>query len=128
MLNRDLAPKGKVKNLRQKIEAFAKKHNLVINEQNASKIAWMENHKGRCFCDWQNRECPCDKVMQDLVKFNGRCLCRILFTKEALEKHQAKKPRISHKKTAAEKAADKQKQKKYMNLFNKLFKKKRKKM
>lgn len=123
MPSRDLAPKVKVTGLRKRIEAFAQAHGLFINEKNAWKITWMSNHEGRCYCDWQNRRCPCHMVMQDLHRFNGRCLCRVLWTKEALEKQQKIKRKPSKKKTAADKVADRKKQKQNVELFKKLFQK-----
>lgn len=121
---RNLAPKGKVKNLRSKIEAFAKTHGLVIDKRQTRKLTWMANHKGRCYCDWEHRSCPCNNVMQDLKRFNGRCLCRLLWTKEALEKHMSKpRKRKKKKRTAEEKAADREKQKENERLFKKIFKK-----
>jgi len=66
--------------------------------------------------------------MQDLKTFNGRCLCRLLWIKEALEKHMSKpRKHKKRKRTPEEKAADKKKQKANERLFAKLFKEKRRK-
>lgn len=79
------APEGRVSHLREKLEKFAEKHNLVINEAYAWKIEWMANHEGRCACDWIHRKCPCPQIFQDLTRFKGNCLCRVFFTRERLD-------------------------------------------
>ena len=127
MPGRDLAPKGKVEYLRERIEAFAKENSLVIFEKNAFKIDWMIEHEGRCFCDWQNRKCPCDNVFQDIAKFNGNCLCCVFATGEKAE--ILSKPRKIVVRTPEEMKAykEKMKQKQADNekLFTKLFRKKK---
>jgi len=82
MPSRELAPKGNVEGLRKKLEDYALEHGLFIHETNAWKIEWMEEHQGRCYCDWENRFCPCQHIMEDLKTFNGVCHCALLCTKE----------------------------------------------
>lgn len=128
MPSRDLAPEGKVENLRQKLETFAKENSLLILEKNAWKIDWMAEHQGKCFCDWQNRVCPCGNVFQDLQRFNGNCLCCVFVTEAKLK--VLNKPRKIVARTLEEQKAYKEKlktkQKQNELLFNKLFKKEKK--
>lgn len=73
------------KEIRQNISIKADELGLVINPYMEHKIIWSENHGGRCMCDWKHRKCPCSEIGQDLIKYNGQCLCGVLVTKEKLE-------------------------------------------
>lgn len=128
MPSRELAPLGKTENLQEQLEAFAKTNSLLIFDKNRWKITWMAEHQGKCFCDWQNRSCPCKTVFQDLKTFNGNCLCGVFVTPEKLK--ILSKPRKTVVRTPEEKQKYKEdmkaKQRKNEKLYNKLFKKKKK--
>lgn len=82
---RDDAPIGHDPELRDRIKSFANEHNFVISEYVEHKIKWSEEHESRCFCDAFHRKCPCDYIYEDMVKFNGRCLCNLFWKPEAYE-------------------------------------------
>lgn len=128
MPSRELAPLGKTENLQEQLEAFAKTNGLLIFDKNRWKITWMAEHHGKCFCDWQNRSCPCKTMFQDLKTFNGNCLCGVFVTPEKLK--ILSKPRKTVVRTPEEKQKYKEdmkaKQRKNEKLYNKLFKKKKK--
>ena len=128
MPSRNLAPMGKVEHLRETLETFAKEHGLLIFEKNSFKIDWMAEHQGKCFCDWQNRTCPCQFLFEDLAKFKGNCLCAVFVT--TARANILNKPRKTKVRTQEEergyKEIMKQKQKQNLVLYDKLFKKKKK--
>jgi hypothetical protein len=88
----------------------------------------MEKHQGRCFCDWENRRCPCEHALEDLKRFRGICLCGVLCTKEKLMYYQ--KTRKLNPLTLEEKQANKerlkQQQKKSETVFKRVFEKRKK--
>ena len=127
--SKNLAPQGKVENLHQKLEQFAKKNSLLLNPKFDWKISWMETHQGRCFCDWENRFCPCEHALEDLKRFGGICLCGVLCTKDKLlyyqTAHETKLLSPEEKKAAKERL--KQQQKKNENVYQHIFKKRKRK-
>lgn len=72
-------------NLRERINAFAVKNKFVVSEYVDHKIKWSEENENRCFCDPDHRTCPCNHVYEDMVNFNGRCLCNLIWRPEAYE-------------------------------------------
>lgn len=80
--------------LRERLEALAKRHGLVINPFQEAKIAWMEKH-GHCACT-EERRCPCGNIAGDVKRW-GTCLCRVLVTPEYLEKQKKYQWRKNHK-------------------------------
>ena len=127
MPNRKLAPQGATQNLRPRLEEFAKNNGLFLNPKFAWKITWMQRHQGRCFCDWENRHCPCEHALEDLKRFNGVCLCGVLCTKDKLLYYQiartVKPLSLEEKKTAKERL--RRGQKANQELFDRITKKKK---
>ena len=120
-MSRNEAPEKDVE-VWPKLLKYAEEHNFVIDYHYKHKVEWMEKHGGVCFCDWQSgRVCPCKNVMSDMNKYNGQCLCGLLCTKERLE--QKEKQRKNKKIYVVDKEKNKQKVKKTISLFNKIFKK-----
>lgn len=73
--------------LRQKMQDFADKHNLIINPYAEVRIEWMEEHGGRCYCGQDDsRICPCNFCLGDIKEFNGCCLCRVFVTKDKMKR------------------------------------------
>ncbi len=92
-MSRDEAPLEKVVIL-PKLEKYAEEHNLLIDPHYIFKIQWMEEHGGRCFCDWESdRRCPCSHCLDDLIRFNGNCMCSILITPEKLKQKEKQRNR-----------------------------------
>ncbi len=89
------APVSKDFGLRDRIKSFAEKHNFIVSEFVEHKIKWSEEHEDRCFCDPDNRICPCNRVYEDMANFNGRCLCNLFWKPEAYEnwKYYSNKPK-----------------------------------
>lgn len=80
-------PPEKKVGMRQKIQEFADKHNLIINPYAEAKIEWMETHGGRCYCEPDgSRICPCNFCLKDIKEFNGCCLCRVFVTDDKLKR------------------------------------------
>ena len=83
------APEGDVE-VWPKLINYARDHGLEIDTVYSKKVDWMEKHKGVCFCSWDSgRICPCDKIEEDLVQYNGSCFCGLLVTPERLRRAQA---------------------------------------
>jgi len=121
-----LAPPGKAESLRPRLEEFAKNNELFLNPKVDWKIGWMEEHQGRCFCDWEKRFCPCEYALEDLERFNGICLCGVLCTKQKLLYYQkVQKASPSTSKKLATKEERGQQQKRNEALFKKVFKKRK---
>ena len=79
-MGRDKAPLEKVE-VESNVRAYAKEHGLIFDEHYLPKIRWSEEHGGRCFCKWDSdRRCPCSHVQEDLIRYNGTCLCSVLKT------------------------------------------------
>jgi len=90
---REDAPLEKVER-ESKVRAYAKEHGLVVDEHYLFKIRWSEEHGGRCFCDWDSdRRCPCSRVQDDLIRFNGNCMCSVLITPQKLKQKQKQRNR-----------------------------------
>lgn len=85
-------------NVRDKLEKIAEEYGLLINEYALNKLKWSEQHGGRCMCDWQNRTCPCTKILNDLRQYNGCCLCKLLVTPKAMELIKVNKEKAKTKK------------------------------
>jgi hypothetical protein len=123
-----LAPQGPAQNLRPRLEEFANNNELFLNPKFDWKITWMEEHQGRCFCDWEKRSCPCEHALEDLKRFNGICLCGVLCTKEKLlyyqKTMQSPKPLTPDEKRATKERL-KREQKANLKLFDSVTKKKR---
>lgn len=87
-------PEEKVE-MRQKMQEFASKHNLIINQYAETKIEWMEKHGRRCYCEPDgSRICPCKFCLKDIKEFSGCCLCRVFVTEDKMkriEKYQKQK-------------------------------------
>lgn len=97
------APLEKVE-LQSKLKRYAEEHNLVIDWYHKSKILWSEEHGGRCFCDWDSdRRCPCSHIQEDLVKYNGSCLCSVLATRDKMKRLRAYRRRVRLKREEKEK-------------------------
>jgi hypothetical protein len=126
MPSKDLAPQGRVPDLRKRLQEFAEKNSLFLNPKFDWKIAWMEEHEGRCFCDWENRFCPCGQALEDLKRFNGCCHCGVLCTEEKLHYYLTQKPRKkpSPEEAKERKAKLKERQKENEKVYDRLFKKK----
>jgi hypothetical protein len=122
-----LAPQGAAQNLRPRLEEFAKNNELFLNPKFRWKIEWMEQHQGRCFCDWEKRFCPCEHALEDLKRFNGVCLCGVLCTKDKLLYYQTvrrAKP-LSPEEKKATKERLRREQKANQELFARITKKKK---
>lgn len=87
----------------------------------------MQEHQGRCFCDWEKRSCPCEHALEDLKRFNGICLCGVLCTKEKLLYYQTVRAtkELSRDEKAAAKERLKSAQKANEKLFDRITKKKK---
>lgn len=89
-----------------RLEKYAEENGFVINKFAKKKIEWMRTHSivySVCFCDPINRtKCPCDHVHEDMKRFNGRCLCRLLWKPEAyakwIEQKKKQKPLTTYQK------------------------------
>lgn len=94
---RSEAPREKVR-LKRKLRKYAKEHGLLVDYHVNKKVKWMEQHGGRCFCDWDSdRRCPCTHVQDDLVEFNGTCLCGALVTRDKMKRLRAYRRRVKAK-------------------------------
>jgi hypothetical protein len=98
---------------------------LFLNPKFDWKIGWMEEHQGRCFCDWEKRFCPCEHALEDLKRFGGICLCGVLCTKDKLlyyQKVRKTEPASPEEKKAAKERLKLQKKKNetaYQHIFKK---------
>lgn len=96
--NNEKAPPGKDEQLRDRLKRFAEENNLVISEYVDKKLRFSETHMGVCFCDPLNRlKCPCDNVWDDIKRYNGRCLCRVLWKPDIYYKWKQQKAKTKSK-------------------------------
>lgn len=107
--------------IRADLKKFADENKLVLNPYCDHKIEWMEQHGAQCYCEPDgSRHCPCEHSLNDLIQFNGVCLCRVVMTPErleALKKYKAR-PKPENKAKSDE---SKKKEKESKDLLNKLY-------
>jgi len=126
--DRNLAPQIAAEGFKERVEAFAKQHDLDINPKNLFKVEWMQTHGGLCFCDpFSDRRCPCSSVFDDIGKFNGYCLCSVFYTHDKFKELQNRKPakKLSPEEKRARKKRSVEKAKESKKLFDRLTKKRK---
>ena len=86
-MRREFYPEKHVPDLREQLIDLVTENGWVINYGMEHKLEYAENHGGRCWCDPENRRCPCpmELLQEDFSIFGGTCLCNLIMTEERLE-------------------------------------------
>ena len=114
--------------LKSRVKAHAEKYGFIINDHYNSKMDWMEQHGGRCFCDpFTERRCPCDSMFEDMKRFGGGCLCSVFMTPERFARfqksHETPKTVVSEEEKSKRRIRREQKYKESLKQFSKMMKK-----